>query len=427
MDARLNDPMAGESRPLGEQERMLHYVHNMGGLIAAHVLHLRGPLDDALLRRALDWLQRRHAMLRAHIEFRSVAVMPLFPYFYRKLAWSTAGTGPIPLRHATGDWRDVLQNDIRRRFPGGRNPRLRVTVVREGADLHHLIVTADHSIGDAQAALAGARDLLNFLANPDAAPLVNGSRLPPAMESGHTKSSSPKRPFEPSHRFPNRTLWFQRAKTLFEKRLLTPEETARLNALVKTKRTTLHGAVSAAMLQSAGRHFGVTTLSTLSNAEFRKLMKPPVPNETYGCYIDIVRTTHQLDRPFWSVAGDVAFKLITAIARHQHQASALKVPERGWYRYELWPTIAGDGALDPFAITSGGDTGFEPHYGPFAFEGMDVVVSLNPLGPAIYVLALESHGQLSVGICYATRRIAGSDAIAILDGAVATLRKPPTD
>jgi hypothetical protein len=43
------------------------------------------------------------------------------------------------------------------------------------------------------------------------------------------------------------------------------------------------------------------------------------------------------------------------------------------------------------------------------------------------VLALESHGQLSVSICYATRRIAGSDAVAILDGAVATLRNPPAD
>jgi hypothetical protein len=333
MDARLNDAIAGDSRPLGEQERMLHYVHNIGGLIASHVLHIRGPLDDALLRRALGWLQRRHPMLRAHIEFRSVAVMPLFPFFYRKLAWSTVGTEPIPIRHAEGNWRDVLQKDIKRKFPGGRNPRMRVTLVREGVDLNHIIVTADHSIGDAQAALAGARDLLNFLAAPDAAPLVNETRLPPAMESGHTPSSNPRRPFEPARRFPNRILWRTKAQSLFEKRLLSVEETSRLNAMVKLKRTTLHGAVTAAMLQAAGGHFGVTTLTTLSNAEFRKLMKPPVPNETYGCYIDIVRTTHQLDRPFWAVASDVAFKLVTAIARHQQQASALKVPERGWYRH----------------------------------------------------------------------------------------------
>jgi hypothetical protein len=427
MDARLNDTVAGETRPLGEQERMLHYVHNIGGLIASHVLHLRGPLDDALLRRALDWLQRRHAMLRAHIEFRSIAVMPLFPFFYRKLAWSTAGTEPIPIRHAEGDWREVLQKDLKRKFPGGKNPRIRVTVVREGADLHHVIVTADHSIGDAQAALAGSRDLLSFLADPDTAPLANDTRLPPAMESGHTPSSNPRRPFEPSVRFPNKILWSRKAQTLFEKRLLSVEETARLNTLVKQKRATLHGAVTAAMLQAAGRHFGVTTLTTLSNAEFRKLMKPPLPNDTYGCYIDIVRTTHTLDKPFWSVASDVAFKLVTAIARHQHQASALKVPEAGWYKHELWPTIFSDGTLDPFAITSGGDTGFERQYGPFAYEGMDVVVSLNPLGPAIYVLALESHGQLEVSICYATRRIAGPDAIAILDGAMSALRDPPAD
>lgn len=426
MDARLNDT-AGETRPLGEQERLLHYVHNLGGLIASHVLHLRGPLDEALLHRGLDWLQRRHAMLSAHIEFRSIAVMPLFPFFYRKLAWSTVGTEPIPLRHAEGDWRDVLQQELKRRFPGGKNPRLRVTLVREGSDLHHVIVTADHSVGDAQAALAGVRDLMTFLADPDAAPLANDPRLPPAMESGHTPSSNPRRPFEPAHRFPTRTQWLKRPRTLFERRTLTAEETTRLNAMVRQKRTTLHGAVSAAMLQAAGRRFGVKTLTTLSNAEFRRLMKPPLPNETYGCYIDIVRTTHQLDKPFWAVAGDVAFKLVTAIARHQHQASVLKVPEADWYGHELWPIIASDGGLDAFAITSGGDTGFRHQYGPFTLEDMDVVVSLNPVGPAIYVLALETHGQLSVGICYATRRIDGPDAIAILDGAVATLRDPPAD
>jgi len=427
MDARLTEILPGETRPLGEQERMLHYVHNIGGLIASHVLHLRGPVDDEELRRALDWLQRRHAMLRAHIEFRSIAVMRLFPWFYRKLAWSTVGTTPIPLRHAEGDWRDVLQRDVRRRFPGGRNPRLRATIVREGSDLHHLIITADHSVGDAQAALAASRDLLDFLADPGAAPLTNDSRLPPAMESGHTASSNPKRPFEPSQRFPMKTRWLRPARTLFEKRQLSTEETARLGELTKARRTTLHGAVTAAMLQSAGRHFGVTTLTALSNAEFRRLMKPPVPNETFGCYIDILRTTHALDRPYWAVAGDVAFKLIAAIARHQHQASVLKVPEPGWYRHELWPTMTSYGGMDTFAITTGGDTGFEPHYGPLAFKGIDVVVSLNPLGPAMYVLALETRGQLSVSIAYSSRRVDGGDAIAILDGAMAILRNPPAD
>lgn len=427
MDAILESDVRTASRPLGEQERMLHYVHNVGGLLASHILHIRGPLDLGLLRRAFDWLQRRHGMLGAHIESRGLGVNSHFPFLYRKFWWITEGTEPIPINEVQGDWREILQKDIATRFPAGNNPRLRVTVVPEGSDLHHVIVTADHAIGDAQAALMGARELMGFLADPDGAPLGNDSHLPPAMESGHTPSSNPTRPYEAAIRLPTRIMWKNKPQTLFEKRLLTVEQTSALNAAVKAKRTTLHGAVVAAVLQSAGRHFGVDKLTALSNVEFRKLMKPQVPNETYGCYIDIIRTTHELNRPFWKVAGDIAFKLVTAIAKHQHQVSGLKQPERDWYRHEFWPTVTSDSGMDAFAITTGGESRLEKQYGPLTLEDMDVVISLNPLGPAIYVLAIETQGQLSIGFCYASRRVSGADAIAILDGAVATLGTLPAD
>jgi hypothetical protein len=43
----------GESRPLGEQERLLNYLHAYGGLIVLQVLHVRGRLDPAQVRAAL--------------------------------------------------------------------------------------------------------------------------------------------------------------------------------------------------------------------------------------------------------------------------------------------------------------------------------------------------------------------------------------
>ena len=45
----------GESRPLGEQERLLNYLHAYGGLIVLQVLHVRGRLDPPQVRAALAW------------------------------------------------------------------------------------------------------------------------------------------------------------------------------------------------------------------------------------------------------------------------------------------------------------------------------------------------------------------------------------
>ncbi len=40
-----------ETRKLGEQERLLNYLHAYGGLIAISVMHVRGRLNPDLVRR----------------------------------------------------------------------------------------------------------------------------------------------------------------------------------------------------------------------------------------------------------------------------------------------------------------------------------------------------------------------------------------
>ena len=45
--------MMSDSRPLGEHERLLHYLHAFGGMIATEILQLRGPIDPEQIREAL--------------------------------------------------------------------------------------------------------------------------------------------------------------------------------------------------------------------------------------------------------------------------------------------------------------------------------------------------------------------------------------
>jgi len=419
--------VAAEARALSDGERLLHMIHSVGGLIATTTMHVRGPLTEDLMRGALDWLQQRHGILRAHIAWRGFAFSGTFPYVNRNLVFETRGTAPIKLTMVRGDWQARLQKEIRTPIFSRRGPRLRVTVVSESAELHHIILVCDHSIGDAQAAFAAMRDILTYLADPGAAPRANDTRLPPALESGRTKASDPAHVYEPAIRLPVRRVPGMPLETRYERRVLDPEATAALRAAVREHKVTLNSAVSAAVLAAAGRQYGMPRLTCLTNAEFRRLMKPPLPNETFGCYIDVIRTTHDLTQPFWTLARDVARRLITAVTRHPHQVSVLKLWNLDGYRYEAIPTVASGYCLDGVAVTTGGETGLGRGYGDFELEDITLCTSLNPVGIGLYVAAVEFRGTLQLTFCYGARRLEGSDIAAIADATLATLSDPPAD
>lgn len=422
----LAEDHTADRRDLSAAERLLHFIHSVGGLIATTTMHVRGPLDESLMRDALDWLQRRHGILRAHIAWRGYSFARSFPNMYRRLVFETRGTTPIQLKMLRGDWQAQLQKELRTPIFKRRSPRMRATVVSESDDLHHIILICDHAIGDAQAAFAAMRDLMTYLADPDGAPRSNDNSLPPSLEQGHRKSSDPTHAYEPGIRLPSARLK-RPMETLLEKRLLDPAAVKALQQAVRDHRTTLNGAICAAVLKAAGQRFALDRLTCLTNAEFRRLMQPPLPNETFGCFIDIVRTTHDLDQPFWGLARDVARRLIMAVARHQEQSSILHLWDMNGYRHEFLPTMTSDYTLDGIAVTTGGESGLKRDYGPFVLDDITICTSLNPVGIGMYVGAIEIRGSLQLTFCYGSRRLRGEDVAAIADATVKLLTELPAD
>lgn len=416
-----------DSRKLGEQERLLHYMSSTtGSMMPVQVLHVRGALDSALVARGLGWLQRQYPMARAHIRYGGLVFRGLPPFVYRQPYLDTAGTTEIPLRSVEGSWQDVLGKELRTPLRRGRNPRLRITLVRDDddADLTHVILCADHATHDAKVVHLLSRQLLEYIADPagmeSRAPVQ--TKLPPPLEAGMpAKPRSGTRGYEPALRLPRQPIPRHRPAAGVVARRLDAAAIDALKAAVKANRTTMHGAISAAFLLAMRQRYGVEEMSCLSSVDLRRLCKPPLPAETYGCYIDVLRTRHVLGPDLWPVARDVSFKLISALANDQEAASFLKLADWEVYAAETWPTLTHHRRLDGLGITTAGDSGLKASYGNHTLEGVTMAISIDFVGPSVLVLAAERLGGLDLSLCYATDALPAADVDKLADLALAAL------
>lgn len=418
------------SRELGEQERLLNYLHAYGGLIATCVLHVRGRLAPERLREALDWLQTQHPILRAHITYGRLVFRSLPPFVYRQPSFVSDGTTSIPL-HIVDDsdpeaWRRVLASELRTPIKRGTHPRLRVTLVRQSpdADLSHIVVCADHATLDAQSGNMLSRQLLEYLADPLEAQKHTPvhTSLPPPLEEGlPAKPDSGTRGYEPAIRLPKLPLPAPKMETRILSHRIGANETGELKAAIKANRTTLHGIITASFLLAMRQRYGLDAMSVLTTIDLRRLMKPALHPETYGCYIDILRTTNPIGDDLWQTAREVSFRLITTLAKDQGPASILKLFDWEVYRKEIRGMTTQHRRLDGLAVTTAGESGLRRTYGPYQLEDVSMAVSLDMFGPSLFVIASERDSGIDLSIGYSASAISEEEVTALTTGAVRLL------
>jgi hypothetical protein len=429
MDARLNVKTGIRSRELGPQEQYLHELHGYGGLIPVTCQSITGPLTPELVRRGLDWLQKRHPLLRAHIRYKGLLFRKELPFVTRRAFFDLEGTTPIPLRvlPADTDWQAFMQKECRTPMKRGRNPRMRATLVLAGPDgVSRLITANDHTISDAPAGMMASRQLLEFFADPDReAPAEQG--LPPALETFMPpKSGTGTRPYRPAIRLPLKANWRVKRETHNVTVVFTPAETAAINELTRKNRATVHGTVTAALLDAIGAIYGMDEITAASTIELRRMCKPPLPADTFGCYIDILRTHHRIGGPFWDMARDASYKLISTVAREMADASILKPISWKAFREENRRGMMKSGMrLDAMGMTSAGKVDLRREFGPFRVVDTNMLMSMQLIGPGFFAVNFESEGQLRLMLNYASHAVPDADMQRLLDHAANRLRNLP--
>lgn len=255
---------------------------------------VRGDLQPQDMRAALDAAQRRHPLLRIHIEGPSEA---------RRFV---SGAPPIPLRvvprEDDGHWLREADAELHRSFPFHEGPLLRAALL-QGPGVSDLIITFNHTIGDGLSCVNLVRELLT-----DAAAAQQGKlqapeplpALPPLRDLNPHKATGPgsKRLLREETWRILKVLLLQRPKrlrrdadvhprdrrTTLLHRVLPEAGTAALVARCKAEGTTMLGALGAALLLAAAEDVGRRATLGLAVPVSLRGYLPQVGPEAFGYY-----------------------------------------------------------------------------------------------------------------------------------------------
>lgn len=325
-------------RALGPTEEMYWRFDALSPLNFGVTARIRGPLDMGQLREAIDAVQRRHPLLRVHVECDS-----------NDVPWFREGVGPIRLvtidapPHRT--WPSLeraLNYSIETKF----GPMLYFVLIRHAPEDATLQIIFHHAISDGRSATFLVRDLLQSLAqqargeSPDLVPLppagYYGDRIPAfdplgSIEKLRTAWKTVKAAAffvrgiglpVGLHTSRERGPQSSEHRILVEPRFLEREELARVLERARRESTTLQCVLNAALSLSVAEDSPTRRLQRTSCTQvvdIRARLEPPV-GEDCGLFATGLTSLHQAGHTtdFWPFARE--------IRKHMDQSISTPLP-----------------------------------------------------------------------------------------------------
>jgi NRPS condensation-like uncharacterized protein len=355
------------------------------------VARVKGPLAQAHLRAALPALRERHQLLRSRI----------VPHPAGGATFRFDDVPPLSLRVVRGtSWVEELEREMNEPIAGDIGPLARFILVESEPGDCHVLVTLHHCIGDGMSGTFLVRDLVQAAALELAG---QPSQLPALEVSGPMEARVPesaKRVGRWFHhlRFLLRELWLtlrhgKPVKVRRDQQAFSHSRTARVfpceldaattHRLMERARkegTTVHGALSAAMLlgilADASLKRGCVAFGTPVNV--RAALSPQVGQQV-GFYISTLayRGVVEAGMPFWELARRVRRSLEAELSRGDQLLAIDLLPR-------ILRVIGGE-RLEPRALA----------------EKWEQVVSSTSALTNLGRLTIETrHGPLSIDACH---------------------------
>lgn len=386
-----------KSRKLGFWESVLCILHDelYGTGIIFNAMHIKGRIDLALLKKALQTLFNKHPLLRATIEKRSDG-------YYFKL---NAEFKKIPIQtieRKNGQTVETLiETELRNEFP--TDSYLWRAFLIQSSDLNdsynEIVFTFHHAIADGLSCVYFIHDLLtdyhqayeNKIIPSDALPLLDP-----------VEKLIDKKLFEKTEEIkssiPLTSYYYQKYAPLGQRttkniyRILASNYLQSLIKTCRARKLKINSAFNAAMLLAAYEmEKKALNLSLLTPVNLRNRCQPKVGLENFGCYISTVTTEFENihnKNQFWELALDYETKLMSRIETLSDLPTELDMK----HKEELSTLLSIDDAdtrnhfTSGFVVTNKGYLDFPSQYGPLELlayytsssrQAGDIVINLS--------------------------------------------------
>lgn len=394
-----------EGRSLSPMEQTFYIADEICSLNFTMHCEISGELEEESLCAALAKVQARHPLLRMRLDGEDGMLR------YRP------GTGRIPVRIAEGPISEVAaecEHELRTGFDGRRGPMARCVLMRHGPAHATLLVTFHHLIGDGISGSLLIRDLFRALRGEDLdiLPLaesaerhlpatarglqgftrlvrVVGQRLRCALRYGQVRYLPEERPASyDERRAAVRMLRFE------------PELVSALANRARSEHTTVHGALSAAIVMASHPELGPppSHIAFSSALNMRDRFSPPIGDDL-GLYAALVYSAHLVGDKvaFWALARELKAGLDNAVASGQAFLGIAALPRWIMYRYrragrgEPGKQAAAKafhrGMVKAFALTNIGKVNIVADNGPIGISALGFVVSPSVLAASAFTAA----------------------------------------
>jgi len=317
------------NRKLAPNEQSMEILNRCAGSFnIVTISRIKGGLKEEIIRQALDLIQSRHPRLNSRI----VGALDSLKFDF--------GARKIPLRvvqkQSSEQWQEVVLEELNQPIDSDKCLGRAVLISFPDEQLNYLLTILHHAISDGLSTIQLHSEILTYcqkIVDSEIEENIPSLHPLPNIQELMSKSMQGKIAAIKGILFLLRfqlKLRLHRPETLrFEKcvppnlrrcnmvqRKLNQEITAQLVEFCRKERTTVQGALCAAMMLAVAREIESENrddlhLSCRSYVDLRKRLKKEVNRENLGILASAITSLHTLDTntSFWDLARDVRQQL----------------------------------------------------------------------------------------------------------------------
>ncbi|WP_414567299.1 condensation domain-containing protein [Nostoc sp. CCY 9925] len=326
--------MKSFSRKLGLTENWMALRHDVGGGLIVNLVYMEGILTPDTIKQALKLVQQRHPILQVYIVESDDGL-----YFQSGVITE------IPLqfiyKQDENEAIEIAEKELHRKFIKGKNPLCRLTLLYsyQHQNTCEIIITFHHAIVDGISCIHFIDDLLFHCQQiNDGEDISKVESLPflPPIENlinynilSQNKIENHQVTNEQPTLLPQLIIEHQASAnerfTRMQPRMLSQEKTKILIEKCKQEKTTVHGAICAAMLFTAAKFISIdkdkqVNLSYTFPVNLRKYCEPEITDQNLGCFVCALGFNQLVEQNtfFWDLAREYKSKIHDALISSVH-------------------------------------------------------------------------------------------------------------